>query len=243
MRQRIMHKTGVLNMNQSIVIDRSGLWSRFDCDQEAINHDYSVIHINDDMKLRKYYEFECREKTGDKIIIVIDNASILIPYDMQMAIHIVDLSFDILFPTLNSNVLARLPGLDFDHLAFVVDRAVLSNFNEKATMIFCTDGLRSTTWAAPYGEKLLSDAVSLAQNIVSHRDWTRIAKAYGKAAMFQHAGIMLKAFDEKRQFIENCFVEWISKKYALLSGTVDKDRPVLLSKVNSFIKEETAKSH
>ena len=223
-------------MNQSVVIDCAGLWNRFDCDQEAINHGYSVIHINDDMKLRKYYEFECCEKPGEKIIIVIDHTSILIPYDIQMAIHVVKLSFDILFPTLNSNVLARLPGLDFDHLAFVVDRAVLSSLDEKSTINFCTNGLRSAAWAAPYGEKLMNDAVSIAQNIVSHRDWTRIAKAYGKAAMFQHAGITLKAFDEKRQFIEDCFVEWISKKYALLSGTVDKDRPVLLSKVNSFIK-------
>lgn len=234
MRQRIISKTGVLNTMQSIVIDRDGLWSRFDCDQAAINHDFAVIHINDDMKLRRYYEFECRENPEKRIIIVIDDASIYIPYDIHKAIRVVDLSFDILFPMLSSEVLQRLPGLDFDHLAFVVDRAVLSKLDEKETTKFCTSSLRSAAWAAPYGEKLLDDAVSIARNIVSHRDWTRIAKAYGKAAMFQHAGIELKAFDEKRQFIENCFVEWISEKYALLSGTVDKDRPVLLSKVNSL---------
>lgn len=241
MRQRILSMTGVLNTNQSIVLDRSDLWNRYDCDQAVINHGFSVIHITDDMKLRKYYEFECREKSDEKIIVVIDHARVLVPYDIRKTIRVIDLSFGMLFPTLNSEVLSRLPGLDFDHLAYVVDRAAISKLDEKETVQLCQKGLRTALLAAPYGNKLMDDAVALVQNIISHRDWTRIAKAYGKAAMFQHAGIPLDAFEEKRQLIENKFVEWISQKYALLSGTVDKERPVLLSKVNSFIKRGNSK--
>ena len=241
MRQRILSMTGVLNMSQSIILDRSDLWNRFDCDQAVINHDFSVIHITDDMKLRRYYEFECRDKPDAKMIIVIDHASVLIPYDISNKIRIIDLSFGMLFPTLHSEVLSRLPGLDFDHLAYVVDHAAISKLNEKETEELCQKGLRSAALAAPYGNRLMEDAVAMVQHIISHRDWTRIAKAYGKAAMFQHAGIQLDAFEEKRQLIEDRFVEWISQKYALLSGTVDKDRPVLLSKVNSFIKRGNSK--
>lgn len=241
MRHRILSMTGVLNMSQSIILDRSDLWNRFDCDQAVINHDFSVIHITDDMKLRKYYEFDCRDKPDAKNIIVIDHACVLIPYDIRIKIRVIDLSFGMLFPTLDSKVLSRLPGLDFDHLAFVVDRMGISKQDEQATSQLCQFELRTAPLAAPYGNKLMEDAVSLVQNIISHRDWTRIAKAYGKAAMFQHAGISLDAFEEKRRLIENKFVEWISQKYALLSGTVDKERPVLLSKVNSFIKRGNSK--
>ncbi len=241
MRQRILIKTGVLNTIQSIILDRSNLWNRFDCDQAAINHDYSVIHIADDMKLRRYYEFECSEKPEEKRIIVVDYGSVSIPYDILKTIRVVNLSYDVVFPTLDSKALAKLPGLDFDHLAFVVDQAVLKKLTETETIRFCTDDLRSAKWATPYGNKLLNEAVSLSGNVVSHRDWTRIAKAYGRAAMFQHAGIKLESFDEKRSLIEKQFIGWIEKKYALLSGTVDKDRPILLSKVNSFIKRGNSK--
>ena len=241
MRHRILSMTGVLNVNQSIVLDRSDLWNRFDCDQAVINHDFSVIHISDDMKLRKYYEYECRDNSDAKLVIVIDHACLSIPYDIRLKTRIIDLSFDMLFPMLSSEALSRFPGLDFDHLAYVVDRVAISKLDEQATAQLCQFELRTASLAAPYGNKLMEDAVAVVQNIISHRDWTRIAKAYGKAAMFQHAGISLDAFEEKRQIIESKFVEWISQKYALLSGTVDKDRPVLLSKVNSFIKRGNSK--
>ena len=241
MRQRILTKTGVLNTIQSIILDRSDLWNRFDCDQAAINHDYVIIHITDDMKLRRYYEFECIESPKEKRIIVVDHGMVSIPYDIQKNIRVVELSYDIVFPTLDSKALAKLPGLDFNHLAFVADQASLKKLNEKETVQFCTEDLRSAIWATSYGNSLLEKAVSLSSNIVSHRDWTRIAKAYGKAAMFQHSGINLDSFTKKRDLIERQFVDWIEKKYALLSGTVDKERPILLSKVNSFIKKGNSK--
>ena len=236
MRQRILQKTGVLNTCQTIIVDQVGLWNRFDCDQAAINHDYSIIHINDDMKLRRFFEFECNGFPEKKIIIIIDHLGFYIPYDICKALRTVHLSYETVFPNLNSNVLAKLPGLDFDHLALVSDQVAFAKMNEKETYHLCTELLYTAKWATPYGNKLMDIAVSSAQSVVSHKDWTCIAKAYGKAACFQHAGIPLASFEEKRKLIEDSFVEWIEKKYALLSGTVDKDRPVLLSKVNSFIK-------
>ena len=241
MQKRIVSKTGVLNTSQSILLDQTDLWTRFDCDQEVINHGYSVIHINDDLKLRRFYEFELNGNSERKIIVVIDHASISIPYDIKKNIRIVQLSFDSVFPNMNAEALSKLPGLDFDHLSLVADQASVTKLDERDTISFCMNGLRSAKWAIPYANKLMDDAIHIAQNIVSHRDWTRIAKSYGKAAMFQHAGIQLDSFEEKRRLIEDRFVEWITQKYALLSGTVDKERPVLLSKVNSFIKRGNKK--
>ena len=241
MRQRVMRCTGVLNANQSIVLDRSNLWTRFDCDQAAIDHEYSVIHITDDMKLRKFYEYECVDNPNRKTIIIIDHASVVIPYDIQKTLMVVELSFELIFPTLCVNVLSNLPGLDFDHLASIVDQAAISTLNEEDTFKLCTEGLRKAEWAVSYGNKLLDTAFERAQHVISHRDWTYIAKAYGKAAMFHHSGILLNDFDRKRQIIEDQFGDWIAKKYALLSGTVDKERPILLSKVNSFIKRGNIK--
>lgn len=55
--------------------------------------------------------------------------------------------------------------------------------------------------------------------------------------MFQHSGVVLRGFYKKQQQVEAAFVKWIEAKYSLLSGVVDRKRPVLLSKVNDFIRK------
>jgi len=64
-----------------------------------------------------------------------------------------------------------------------------------------------------------------------------VIKLFGKASMFEHSGVMLANFREKRESIEKSFVQWIEAKYAGLHGVSDLRRPVLLSKVNDFIRK------
>ena len=49
--------------------------------------------------------------------------------------------------------------------------------------------------------------------------------------------IAIHGFNAKQKQIEGAFVKWISAKYNMLSGVVDRKRPVLLSKVNDFIRK------
>lgn len=237
MQKRIFSRTGILRMEQSILLDRSSLWHRFGCEEKAIAAGYSVIHFDDEMKLRHYYEVDCQDRPDEKRIMVIDCAAILVPYDIEKKHQIVDLSYHLLFPTLSEDVLDKLPGLDFDHLAFVVDQAVPQKLDAQQTWRFCTESLRTLQYAGAYASAMMDEAVSLAQQAVSHRDWTPVAVAYGKASMFQHSGIVIPGFYKKQEQIEDTFVEWIKAKYSLLSGTVDTKRPVLLSKVNDYVRK------
>lgn len=241
MQQRIFSKTGILLLNQSILLDRSGLWQRFGCEQIAIENGYEVVHFSDDMQLRRYYEFDCQDRPNDKRIMVIDRAALLVPYDIQKRFQVIDLSFWLLFPMLDDMVLAHFPGLDFDFLSFAVDRAVFHKLNEQETAHFCTEGLRTAELAAAYGESELNKALFLAESAVSHRDWTPVAIAFGKASMLKHSGVALSGFDSKQDRIEQAFVKWIGEKYNKLSGTVDPNRPVLLNKVNDFIRKGNEK--
>lgn len=237
MQKRIFSRTGILHIKQSILLDRLCLWQRFGCEEKAISEGYSVIHFDDEMQLRRYYEFDCQERPEEKRIMVIDHAALHVPYDIGNKYQTIDLNFHLLFPMLNEDVLAKLPGLDFDHLAFVADQNVLQNMDRQATWRLCTEGLRTLKYVDGYANALMDQAVSLAEHVVSHRDWTPIAIAYGKAAMFQHSGIGIRGFYAKQKQIEDAFVKWIETKYGLLSGTVDAKRPVLLSKVNDFIRK------
>ena len=237
MQKRIFSRTGILRMNQSILLDMDSLWQRFGCEEKAIAEGFDVVHFDDDMKLRRYYEFECQDQPDARRIMVIDRGTLYVPIDIARQYPVVRLSLQELFPTMDCDVLSELPGLDFDHLAFIADQLPLQKMDKQQTWKFCTESLRTTAYAEPYANALLDDAVSLAEAAVSHRDWTPVAISYGKAAMFQHSGVALRGFYKKQQQIEAAFVKWIEAKYGMLSGVVDRKRPVLLSKVNDFIRK------
>ena len=237
MQKRIFSRTGILRMNQSILLDIDSLWQRFGCEEIAIAEGYEVVHFDDDMKLRRYYEFECQDQPEAKQILVIDHGALYVPMDITRRYPVIMLSLQELFPTLDCDVLAKLPGLDFDHLAFIADQLPLQKMDKQQTWKLCTESLRTTACAESYANALLDEAVSLAKAAVSHRDWTPVAIHYGKAAMFQHSGIAIQGFYMKQQQSEAAFVKWIDTKYSMLSGVVDRKRPVLLSKVNDFIRK------
>lgn len=237
MQKRIFSRTGILRMNQSILLDMDSLWRRFGCEEKAVAEGYEVVHFDDDMKLRRYYEFECQDQPDVRRIMVIDRGALYVPIDIAKQVPVIKLSLQGLFPTMNCDVLTELPGLDFDHLAFIADQLPLQKMDKQQTWKFCTESLRTAAYAEPYANALLDEAVSLAEAAVSHRDWTPVAISYGKAAMFQHSGVVLRGFYKKQQQIEAEFVKWIEAKYSMLSSVVDRKRPVLLSKVNDFIRK------
>ena len=241
MRNRIFSHTGILDIEQSILLDRDLLWRRFGCEEKAIAAGYEVVHFVDDMALRRYYEFDCHDRPAVSRIMVIDRGDLYIPLDIARRFQIIELSLQQIFPMLDSEALSQLPGLDFDHLAFVADRLPLKKLNRQETLAFCSADLRTPEYAQSYADALMGEAVTLAETATSHRDWTPVAIAFGKASMFRHSGIEILDYAQRRERIEDSFVRWISEKYSGLSGVVDRKRPVLLSKVNDFIRRENGK--
>ena len=116
MQHRILSQTGVLRINQSILIDRLGLWSRFGCEEKAKSEGYEIVHFSDDMKLRHFYEAECQENTAAQRIMVIDDPSLYIPFDIRRRFPVIILDYRLVFPSLSEEGLMELPGLDYDHL-------------------------------------------------------------------------------------------------------------------------------
>ena len=54
MQKRIFSRTGILRMNQSILLDADSLWQRFGCEEKAVAEGHKVVHFEDDMKLTRY---------------------------------------------------------------------------------------------------------------------------------------------------------------------------------------------
>jgi pglZ domain protein len=241
MQQRILSVSGVLRMTRAIVIDQDGLWRRYECDAVASAKGFDVQHFTDDMKLRLYYETELQVDPQARRILVVDHAAFRVPYDIAKAIQIVTVSMESIFPMLDADTLRSLPSLDLDHLACIADMLPLARQSKQETLAYCTKGMYQGRFASAYGDAELNKAVELAHSAESHRDWTPVAKAFGKASMIHHGFCELKAFAGKQALIEDDFLAWLDQKYAKLYNTVDTKRPVLLSKVNDFMRKGNQK--
>lgn len=238
MQDKIINLIGLQLYSKIIVIDSDHLWTRNDCDNSFTISEWKIKHVSDEMELRHYYECVVQNQQEDKYIIVIDNEGVYIPADIEKVFYLQKISYSLIFPTLDSGVIRELPGLDFARILTYAGMIEFHHLTREATMKFCT----KTIYEDPkYAIEQLRKAEELAKQATTHRDWNEIAQLYGQAAHFQHSVKKIDGFNELRLSIETRFKDWIFAKYNSLSGSVDKQRPVLLSKTADFIRKESSK--
>ena len=236
MQSRIFEITGVLSRRHSIIVDADRLWARFHCDDAAQNAGLQIIHIQDEMNMRFQYEKALIANETDALTFVIDTPSVYIPLDIAQDFYVQTLTYHTVFPTLSAEALRAVPGIDFDWLVACLDKLPFGSFDIQQTIAWCREGMYQPDICRDYAITLLEKARALAENASDHRDWGTIADYYGKAAMAQHSGTYLPNWAEARADIERFFATWVAQKYNMLSGSIDRKRPVLLSKVADFVR-------
>ena len=241
MRNRIFETTGILSQFRSILFDCDGLWRRFDCEPAARNAGLQVISVCDEMGLRYEYENALINCAEQSILFVVTIQEMYIPNDIKRACYVTRLTLESIFPQLSANVLRSLPGLDFDLLAASLAHAPFGVMDDEHTRQWCRTEMYSVENCRNYASALLNQAKALSASASGHRDWGVIAKLYGKAAMFHHSGVTLENWIDYRRDIEESFVAWLEQKYRMLSGSVDRNRPVILSKVADYIRRSSSK--
>ncbi len=241
MQNRIFDKTGVLTQLQSILFDVDGLWQRFRCEEKAISSGYTVLHFRDEIALRQYYEYNIAEKEDQRLILIIDVPDMYIPLDIHHRFYTVYLTYKTVFPALSPIALHKLPGTDWDLLAFCEGLSIHETMDERQTLQYCQHGIYEGELISAYAEKLMVTAEANAHVASGHRDWFAIAQNYGKASSLYASGARISTWKERRNSIENLYATWLTKKYPLLSGTIDRAQPVILNKVADFIRRSSAK--
>lgn len=238
MQDKIISLIGLQLYTKIIVIDSEKFWQKAKCDFADELIDWKIKHISDEMELRQYYEYEVCENSDQRFLIVIGDDKLYIPSDIKRKFEIRRITFDTVFPVLNAEAVRSLPGLDYSRILRYISYFSLERMSREATLEFCT----KTIYEDPkYALELIHKAEALAKKAISHRDWNEVAQLYGQAAHYQHSVKELEEFAMFRASIEESFYQWITAKYNSLSGSVDKQRPVLLSKIADFIRKDSSK--
>lgn len=238
MHDKIISLIGLQLYTRIIVIDSENLWKKAGCDSSRALVDWRIKHISDEMELRQYYEYEVCGNADQRFLIVIGKDKLYVPSDIKRQFEIKKITLNTIFPVLDAEVVRSLPGVDYSRILRYVSTLSLERMSREATLEFCT----KTIYEDPeYALEMLQKAEDLAQQATSHRDWNEVAQLYGQAAHYQHSVKKLEGFTELRASIEENFYQWLLVKFNSLSGSVDKQRPVLLSKTADYIRKDSSK--
>ena len=238
MQNRIIRLIGIQFYEKIIVIDSDRLWKRFYCDDAPAAVSCRIVHISDEMELRRFYEWNVSGRREEKYILVIDREDLYIPADIRKCFYVQNLTYRLVFPLLDTAAVRELPGLDYTKLLFLAEH-VNAPMNYEETIKFCTETLPEDSG---YPQMQLYEAERLAKTAGSHRDWNAVAQLYGQAAKYHHTVQRLADFDACRMSVETGFGEWIRENDRWLSGSVDRQRPVLLSKTADYIYKKPLKT-
>jgi hypothetical protein len=226
---------------QIVILDRDNLWQQLDDPSTAYENQYDLHIITDEMELRYRYEKDYRDHRDKKCILLIHGLSIFIPYDIEQAFHVVLLGYETLYPHLDAETLRSIRLLDLRLLQYAVEHSYIPQLSASQTRELCLYGMYERSNAVPYANALLQRCAESAPIANSYLDWSKIAADYGKASMLYHTYSIEMASSEYSQNIQQAFRIWMATQYKMLSGSVDRNQPVILSSVADFMRKQRGK--
>ena len=189
---------------------------------------YEVIQYSDVEQFRFIYETEI--KGSNKKVAVIDSDHYYIPYDIRKAFYEVTLSFESIYPKLNSGVIKKhlndLGLIDLAYDTLYEDAQSLSK-----TVRFIEQSVLSADNINQYidqSDTILQQDTDVAR---TNDDWISIAKRNAKLEVY--AALIGKS--RNQQHINARFAAFILDGYQKLSGIISKDAPAILPKAMDMI--------
>ncbi len=189
---------------------------------------YEVIQYSDVEQFRFIYETEI--KGNGKKVAVIDKDHYYIPYDIRKAFYEVTLSFESIYPKLNSGVIKEhMNDLGLIDLAY--DTLYEDSQSSIKTTRFIEQSVLSADNINQYIEKIDAILQRDADTATTSTDWISIAKR--NANLEVYAALIGKA--RNQQYINDRFASFILDGYQKLSGILSKDVPAILPKAIDII--------
>lgn len=196
---------------------------------------FEVVKFKDDLSFR----LECEDKVKDikKKIVVIANSRCYIPYDMWRRMRGYTISFNNLFPKLNSDVFKNKTKVDLD-LICLAYKNVFDDLRKKSdTDLFMRMKVYSQSNIKFYLKQQLKIVDELAMNAKNYNEWFEVAE---KKALIDVLAAQY-SIDINTDEINGYYTQFVMQDFGKLSQILDKDSPVLVSKVMDYINEISSK--
>jgi len=257
----VYNETSAQYTDKLLLVDEDNLKEKTNFYAEFLSHGFEVINYTDDLCFR--IEHEEKLKNSDNKLLVIAGYNQYIPYDIRKKLRVYSLSLSNLFPRLNANVLREKSPLDIDLLCLVYKSTfdnlhkrnqteqffhttVYSNNNVKDYLIHVLHDIMLKINVAFHSDGSFSDAdeneennsyILNTKNALTYKDWFFIAEEKAKIDVL---GVKYNIGIDTSD-INRMFQEFVINEFGKLSQIIDKDTPVLLSRMMEYIHDHSSK--
>lgn len=231
----VYEKSSAEYKNHIILTDSDDLLKCTDTCTYFISQGFQVIEYMDDLHFRAEHEDALNDADG-KYLLVLKPGN-YVPYDIVRRFGCFDISFQMLFPKLNTSTVKEILHLNLDLLCM----AYIENFSDlrsaQATQQFIEHMVYGQANVEKYLKALVIELESEISSAKVYKDWFRIAnlKATIDTISTEYdAGISV-------EYIHQLFIDFILTDFAKLSSTIDRDGPVFVSRAMEYMHDHSKK--
>ncbi|MCK8058417.1 MULTISPECIES: PglZ domain-containing protein [unclassified Fusibacter] len=212
-----------------LIFDEDNIIDRIDYAAYIKGSGFNISFYQDVEEFRFLYESEIRNSKENWAVIV--TSDIYVPFDIRKAMYIANLSMSRIFSKLDRNTLLS-HKVDFELLSLAYEELFeLCNSYDK-TIRFIENIVYGNKNLEKYCEVLDKEIKnSIMVSELSYINWIDMAKKKGRLEYF--SAKLDQTFDLK--FVEDAFKDFILNKYNSLSGIMNNNGPVMLTRVLEYI--------
>ncbi|MGI6449063.1 MAG: BREX-3 system phosphatase PglZ [Desulfitobacteriia bacterium] len=214
---------------------------------EAVQQGFTSYTYNDPEEFRYLYELRLRDNKESKVLILVPDEKIYVPYDLRKRSYVVSLSLAELFPKLNTQALRTKTYIDLDLLYIAYSNYFGGFLNSSETEEFLKTTIYSRENAEEYVSNLISNIkiyLKLTDSLeqFSYTNWFEIAEKWAKARLLVDSGYAQVNLQDTSLAIDQVFQIWLEKNYRFLSASSSGESPVMVHRTLDLIHSRSKKA-
>jgi hypothetical protein len=237
----ILASTGLPWAERLIIYDTDNLISRTTVTDELCLEGYSVFRVNNSEELRFLYERDCRQ-TGTRVVFIIQDPVIRVPYDISKAFATVTLGLETLFPRLDTAILRINRNVDLDFLSIAARFLSGSRLTARQTQAFLTVEMFNQAIVDVYSTEATRELIMCLPACKNYRDWMPVINLLSKLMLLHDKGFEVKGLHETYRSVDSAFHDWSSQQYSSLALSADMSQPVMLHHIPDFLRRNSKKA-
>lgn len=235
-KEYVIQTLGVNYEEKVMIFDFDNIESRYSYTSVLSELGFRLISYDDALEFRYLYESEIK-KSSDKFAIIV-NCEQYVPYDILHSFYGVTISWDTLFPNLNREALIKDKTLDLPLLYRAYEKLYENLTVFERTSSYVIESVYGKENVEIYLQELKKEImVKLSGSEVDYNTWFYIASKKGKAEYLAAQSSNTVDFS----FIDEGFKKYVVDGYKTVSSVVQKDSPVMVSRVMDFITKKNEK--
>ena len=219
-----------------MVFDFDGIEKKYSYANLLTSLGFQVIRYDDATQFRFTYESEIKD-SKKKVAVIVDSEQ-YVPYDVLQSFYVANIGWVQLFPNLNREALIKHKTLELALLYNAYHDLYENLANFKETNSFIREKVYEKANVEQYIRGLKEEITSfLTTNDLDFNAWLYIASQKGKAEYLAAKCGALIDFS----FVDEEFKSFVFERYNTLSSVIQKESPVVVSRVMDYIVKKNAK--